>query len=153
MQAGDLILVRTSGFLARIIRLGEWLHRRGRSCRWNHAAVAVSPTEVVEATGRGVARRPLRYTDFHVVPSRMSGEDRGQVVTFATSCVGVRYGYVTILSIALDLLTPAFWSFRSSRTLICSELAARAWEHGGHVWPELDCARIMPSDLAFWTAR
>lgn len=154
MKPGDILLVESSGFLPWLIRLGERIHRRGPSCRWSHVAVIVSAEgDTIEAQASGVlVSNVAHHPVCQVVDTGLSDQDRAQAAAFAVSCLGVRYGYLTILSIALDLLSPDFITLRSPRTLICSELAARALEHGGWVSPELDTSRVMPSDLAHWLA-
>jgi hypothetical protein len=34
--------------------------------------------------------------------------------------------------------------------MICSEFVSKCWEHGGKIWPMLDTADIMPSNLGEW---
>jgi len=57
------------------------------------------------------------------------------------------YGYVTILSIVLTLLTGAKFTFSIEGQMICSGLVARS-EERGHAIFSLDPAHIMPADLA-----
>ena len=152
MKPGDILLVHSTGLIPRLIHLGELLHRRGPATHWTHVAVIVSADgDTVEAQSHGVvASHVSAHPDSQVVDVGLSDVDRAQAVAFARSCLGDRYGYLTIASIVVDLLTPKALTFRSPRTLICSELGARALEHGGWVCPELDTSWVMPSDLAYW---
>ena len=59
--------------------------------------------------------------------------------------VGNQYGYVTIVSIALGLLTSGRLTFGLSGTEICSGLA-RMLERGTYSW--VDPPSAMPADLA-----
>jgi hypothetical protein len=73
-----------------------------------------------------------------------------EVVKFMRLQVGERYGFLTIASIALDILTPKFVSLRRDGTWICSAVAAEALRFAGwyHTWG--DVYEVMPSDL--WRA-
>lgn len=152
MKPGDILLVRSTGLIPRLIRLGEAMRRKGPWAYWSHIAVIVSADgATIEAQAKGVVASHISaHPDCAVIDTGLSDPDRAQAVTFAYSCHGDRYGYLTILSIVLDLLTPNVLSFRSPKTLICSELGARALEHGGWVSPLLDTSTVMPSDLAYW---
>jgi hypothetical protein len=153
VKPGDILLVQSNGALPRLIRLGERLRRKGPWCQWSHIAVIVSPEgDTIEAQARGVVRsqvsaHPVRQ----VADFGLTDAQRAAAVAFAESCVGVKYGYLTILSIALDIFTPHLPRFRAGRTLICSELGARALEHGGWICPLLDTGTVEPSDLAYWS--
>lgn len=155
MNPGDIVLVRSPGILARLIRIGERLRRRGKWCYWNHVGIITSTDgDTIEAWGRGMVRANLRdHADYKVVSSGLGEIDRLQAVSFAESTLGRWYGFLTILSIAVDLVTPDWVTFRSPNTFICSELVARCMEHGGWISPIVDTSQVMPSDIARWFDR
>ena len=152
MKPGDIILTHSSGLVGWAIRAGERIRDPLNTTQWNHAGVIIDRFgATVEALGSGVKfsnvdKHPVRV----VIDTGLSDADRLQVVDWAISVVGRPYGYLTIASIALDLLSPAFFHFRSGETLICSQLAAKALEHGGWRCPKIDTSHVMPSDLAKW---
>ncbi len=102
---------------------------------------------LIEALAHGVVRGTLdAYPDHQIVSYPCANPELAY--KFVESCLGDKYGYLTDLSIGLDLLTPKFIHFKSGKTLICSELVARALEHVGWISPKLDTSHVMPSDLA-----
>lgn len=149
---GDIVLCHSTTKLGKLIRFGESLRDPGVDSHWNHAAI-ISDADgtMIEAVGKGVRKGSLAaYPDHIIIPSRLSPEDTAQALAFAESCVGTEYGYLTAASIGLNLLVPWFIHFQSGDTLICSQLVARALEHGGWICPKLDTSHVMPSDLAKW---
>lgn len=154
---GDVVLCHGRGLVSKLIRFGEALPWRAGSY-WNHAAILLSATAskdwlVAQATAKGVERSLLsticpdgRYV---LAQAPLTDDGRALAVSYAQECLGVRYGWVTILSIVLNLLTPRAIriDIRSSGTLICSALVARSWEHGGWDCPG-DPFEISPAELA-----
>ena len=149
---GDMFLSRSNSLVGSIIRFGERLRTPSKAAFWNHAGIVINAQgETVEAEGSGVIKGNLSNHDYKVVvPFTGSAADRQQVVDSALSYIGDPYGYLDIVSIAVKLLTGLHLSFHGSRSLICSQLAAKAWEHGGWISPIIDTAAVMPSNLAEW---
>lgn len=153
-RAGDFILTHGDEWTSELIRFGQRLRYRGASAKytyWNHAALLVDDDgAIVEALGTGVARRSIHDydpTQYTVVRIEASDEDRAEAATFACSAVGAQYGWVTIVSIALSLVTGGKFSFAIDGQLICSGLVARALERTNAIFRH-DPARIMPAELA-----
>ena len=149
---GDIVLCHGPGWISRLIRFGERMRDPASDSQWNHAAI-ISDEDgtIIEAVGKGVRKGSLAdYPDHIIIPSRLSAQDTAQALAFAESCVGIEYGYLTDVSIGISLLVPWSVHFQSRDTLICSELVARALEHGGWICPKLDTSHVMPSDLAKW---
>jgi uncharacterized protein YycO len=154
VQPGDFVLVSGTSFWSRVIQLGQRLRIHGddvRYTRWNHAALISSPDgDIIEALRQGVEKRHLSvYQDVpHViVDTEDAGIDRAEAVRFAQSCVGERYGWVQIVSIALALLTGTKFSFGVAGENICSGLVAKSLERGRAIF-DRDSANIAPADLA-----
>lgn len=152
---GDLIFCRGSGVVSRAIRIAEWFRWR-KGSRWNHVALLDTRTAsgwtVIQAEGRGVTRGTLLSTmapggGYAVVPLP---EDvcRDDVLAFARAQVGDPYGFVTIASIVLTILSPTFLNVAAPGTWICSALAAESLRCGGwiHNWPSV--SQVSPAQLS-----
>lgn len=152
---GDFFLEDGKGLVSSIIRLGEKIYQHDSFCWATHAGLIVSSAgDTVEAEGNGVIRSSIEThiksgMRFQVVDSGLDPRGRELAVEVAERWVGVTYGYVTILSIGIDMLSPDFfWRIRSPHSLICSELVMRALYHGGAESPRIDFGMVKPSDLA-----
>ena len=73
--------------------------------------------------------------------------NRTHEVEFAQACLHNHYGWLTIVSIALSLLTGSKLGFGVDGQEICSALVARCLERTGEIFPT-DPWHIMPADLA-----
>jgi uncharacterized protein YycO len=151
---GDFILTHGSAWTSRLIRFGQAVRFVGddrKYARWNHAAMIVSANgNLIEALGGGVEETNLaKYegTEYHLVRVMASSEDRDEVVAFAQWCRGQPYGYITIVSIGLSLLTGAKFTFGFDGQSICSGLVARALERTRAIFNRTP-SHIMPADLA-----
>lgn len=159
-QPGDFVLTRNPTLFGWLIRLGQFILYWGKNrpyAHWSHAAVIVSPTgDLVEALLRGVERTHIsKYRDIEYQVVRLDERflkpgDRGQIVRFAHWCAdkNVKYGYVTVISIGLSLLTGLRFSFGFEGQQICSGLVARALERSDHIF-ERSPSHILPADLAY----
>jgi len=153
-KQGDFVLTHGDDWTSKLIRFGQSLRYRGASAKytyWNHTALFVDGAGgIVEALGTGVAQRTIHDyepTQFTVVRIDASDEDRAEAAAFAVNCVGVHYGFVTIASIALSLVTGGKFAFAIDGQLICSGLVARSLERTKAIFKH-DPARIMPAELA-----
>jgi hypothetical protein len=153
-RPGDFILTHGEEWTSKLIRFGQSLRYRGASAKytyWNHTAIFIDDAgTVVEALGPGVAARSIRDydpTQYTVVRIDASDEDRAEAAAFARWAIGARYGWVTIVSLALSLVTGGKLAFAIDGQLICSGLVARALERTTAIFKH-DPARIMPAELA-----
>lgn len=153
-EPGDFILTHGAELFSQLIRFGQQLRFRGADrpyTYWNHAALIVSADgAIVEALGTGVERRSIADydpTQYTLVRITASAEDRAEAATFAERNVGHPYGWTTIVSIALSLLTGAKFSFGFNGQLICSGLVARALERTTAIFDD-EPSHIMPAQLA-----
>jgi energy-converting hydrogenase Eha subunit A len=145
-KPGDFILCHRKGLVSALIRLGERI-RPGGDPRWSHAALIETPSTVIEALTRGTVRSALseyRQIEYAIVRTGLVPEDAAQAVAFARSCVGRRYGWLTIAAIAVRTLTPGHWL---DGTEICSGEVAQALCRG---WANFasNPASLTPSQLA-----
>src|ERR1700678_3674631 len=110
---GDFILTHGSSWTSHLIRFGEKIRYWGpdkRFTRWNHAAIFVNSNgDIIEALGGGVQMRNIsvyKETEYHLVHlENVLEPNRDHEVMFARACLNDHYGWLTILSIALCLLT------------------------------------------------
>lgn len=156
VQAGDLIFCHGGGLVAKAIRFGEWLRFRG-GANFNHVAIAYAPTAdgndwyVIQAEGRGVTSTgtlgELLTSGAVLIAHAPTEVRRGDVVRFALEQVGRKYGFVTIASIVVTILLPAFINVMLPNTWICSAVAAESWRFGGwlHNWD--DIYQVNPAEL------
>jgi len=154
LEPGDFILTHGAELFSQLIRFGQQLRFHGADnvyTYWNHAALVVSADgTIVEALGTGVARRSIdeyANTQFTVVRIEASSVDRAEAAAFAERCVGLEYGYTTIVSIGLSLLTGGNFNFGFSGQMICSGLVARALERTTAIFAQ-DPSHVMPAELA-----
>lgn len=105
---------------------------------WNHAAIFISPTTVVEARARGVVEWELaketNWKEWVVYsPSYPSAQNRQNAILAALEGVKThqRYNYLLILSEALRLALRAPIVFASSKGAICSGQVSHDLAEGG----------------------
>jgi hypothetical protein len=149
-RPGDFLLCHRKGLVSALIRLGERI-RPGGDPRWSHAALIETPTTIIEALTRGTVRSPLseyRQTEYAIVRTGLAGDDAAQAVAFARSCIGRRYGWLTIAAIVIRTLIPGRVL---DGTEICSGEVAQALCRG---WANFDQnpASMTPSVLASYAS-
>ncbi|HEX4364602.1 MAG TPA: hypothetical protein VHZ75_08640 [Solirubrobacteraceae bacterium] len=155
-QAGDILLtgVRSQGIYSWAIKAGSWLRRyEAPYRRFSHAVLVVSEDgSIVEALTKGVARGNLaKYDadDYVLVRVGVDAHDQAQVLAFAESVLAARtrYGFATILGLALFCLSGAQLCIQWAGTAICSGFVCDALTRAGYIWPRPPFA-MMPADLA-----
>jgi len=158
-EPGDFILTHGDACVSRAIRWGQklrfWRAKR-KYTWWNHAALIVSKEgDLIEAVGHGVIRNtlahyaPTEYTVVRIHDDLANTEDRAKVVRYAEWALGQKYGYLTAVSIGLNLLFGGKFSFFIEGQTICSGLVARALERTKVIF-DRSPSHIMPADLAFY---
>lgn len=154
-QPGDLILCHRKGFASACIRFGERL-KTGKGAVVSHAAFVAThymghEATLIEALTKGVCVTPLsayRHVEYWIVRTGLQGNDRAQAVSFAQSCLGQKYGWSTIIGLALRFCTPGkgLPGLLSNGTKICSGLVAQTQVRGWTIYP-FEPASCAPSDL------
>ena len=154
IRPGDFYLTHDSYWTAGFIRLGQRVRYHGavrKYAWWNHAGVFVdNDGTIIEAQGQGVRTTHIRrYKDrnYAVVRINATDADREQMVRFYRSQVGNRYGYTTILSLGLGLLTGLKLVFAMDGSDICSGLVAAGLTRGDYILGRSP-VHMMPADLA-----
>lgn len=143
---GDLIFCHSTGVISRAIRMAEWVRWR-KGSTYNHVAILdvhqLDGWSVIQAESRGVTRGAKLSTiapgGTYSIVGLPTGCNRAEVLAFARAQVGRRYGFVTIVSCLLTILTPGAVNFMLGSTWICSAVAAESLRCGGwiHDWPDL----------------
>lgn len=153
---GDVIFAHGRGFLSRAIQIAEKVRLKSGK-HPNHAAIIVDvdklgQVRIVQATSKGVTS--LWYSSpkdlapgGNVVVVPRPCPDWLAAVDFANEQVGMKYGYLTIFSIAVSIIAPWFLTIRRPGTWICSALVAQSLLAGGRMdtWP--DVYQVTPAQL------
>lgn len=153
-QPGDCVLADTRGAYGRLIQFGQAL-RWKRHSRWHHGAIVTQIDPDGQVWCVQMAKHGEKVKIEEIAPGRPlkiipcpKGVDRKKSVDYANKIVGTDYGILTIVSIAITILTPGAFriDFRHEGTLICSAAVARSWEHGGWDCP-VDPFSITPAQI------
>jgi uncharacterized protein YycO len=118
-----------------------------------HAALIVDRAgTLIEAVGTGVRKSSLaKYAgrEYRIFRIKASNEDRRQVIDFASWVEKHHgsYGPLTVVSIALTLLTGCKLVFFVDGQFVCSGLVACALERAGIIF-DRSARHITPADLA-----
>lgn len=154
-QAGDVVLVRGSGFVSTGIRVVERLRVEKPFCWTNHACVVLNggaDAHVVQETGKGQVATPLAdlgaetYTVTH-----FTDVDEAQLLAglrFLTMTEGTGYGYLTIPADLFNSVTGIELGFVWGNRMVCSTSTARYMERLGYV-PDRPTSAIIPANLAW----
>lgn len=154
-QPGTLVFAHSNGVIGRLIRFGERL-RWSHGSFFNHVAIVDRIVDgvpyIIQAEASGVTNdktlESVAPGGKYVLIPLPNGVDVEKVLSFARGEVGSRYGYLSIISTALDIITPVwFVSFRRKYSWICSALIAEALRAGGwrHKWA--DIYTVTPAQL------
>ncbi|HEX8761389.1 MAG TPA: hypothetical protein VF734_15760 [Pseudonocardiaceae bacterium] len=153
---GDFILVKGHGVQGWLITFGQKLRIHGTDRKyvdWAHAALIVDHDgTLIEAVGTGVREKPLDYytgRHYQIFRIEASDENRAEAVAFARSVLDnkAKYGPLTIISIALSMLTGSKLMFFIDGQYVCSGLVASALERTGSIFTRC-AANITAADLA-----
>jgi hypothetical protein len=120
MQTGDIVFVREKGLIPSIIRFFD----KGK---FNHVAIFVSDTEIIEAEyNTRVHITPFQYDDYEIISFNLTDEQKNRVKEFAKKFVGEKYDLIEIVSIWLRICfgITELGKFNSPKQVICSELVA-----------------------------
>lgn len=134
MKAGDVIFVRGTSVISKIVRLFD----RGQ---FSHVAIAVSDSEVIETNWNMRSKIvPFHYKDYEVVSLNLSDSQRTHIKNIASQYQGKLYDYLQVISFL-------FWGrLNNPRHLICSELVFNLLYDVGYLTDESlrDCT---PNEL------
>jgi hypothetical protein len=148
-KPGDYGVVKTSGFVGRLIRIGT-------TSRWNHAVICAGPGVLVEANPTGVAISPINK--YKVIAwnqhESITEDQREKIVDHALSLVGRPYGFFDIFIIFLRILglrlpPQKLWNkLAKGMGYICSELVAECYLSANFELINKPVNLVTPGDLA-----
>ena len=153
-RPADFILTHNNSWSSKLIHIGQKIRYHGEDSKytyWNHAAFIIDTKgAIIEAVNSGVRKRNLREyknTEYHLVRIKANKKDRLEAVNFAKYALGEKYGYLTVISIAISFITGLKFSFGFDGQQICSGLVARSLERTTAVFGS-EPSHITPADLA-----
>ena len=117
-QTGDIVFVREQGFLPSVIRFFD-------TGRFNHVAIFMSDTEILEAEYNTTVRiTEFAYDDYEIVSLNLTDAQKERVKEFAKNFIGERFDFIEILSIWLRIVLgiTELGKFNNPKSVICSEL-------------------------------
>ena len=163
-QLGAMFLVRSAGIPGKIIRFGQWLHiwvghllfgqPYAPWWRVNHAMTCVetgADPNVAEQVGRGgvisslLTYKHLAYAVVEMVDPWVEDEEHAAAV--GTYYAGIDYGWPSIVSDAIYILTGLPIFLTVGQSAVCSTAATEAQRCFGLIPPKPDLA-MMPADDA-----
>lgn len=152
--AGDLVLVRSAGFVAAGIRFFERL-RASKHYAWcNHAAIVLNSgpnAHVAQEAAKGVEVTPiaelgaLEYAVVHFDDIDLL--QRQAVTNFAAWSIGLGYGFLSIPADAINALLGLELGVVVGNRMVCSTQATRALERAGYI-PKRSPYAMTPAHLA-----
>lgn len=162
--AGDLVLVRHSGVVAKGIRFFERLRKPRAAtraewraaCSVNHAAIVVSggaDAVISQEAAAGDILSPLSSLDSatYAVISYTTHSDaqRDAAVEFAEDALHSGYGWISIFADAFNALSGLELSLGVGDRMVCSTQATRALERADLV-PDRSPYAVTPAHMAWW---
>ena len=155
IKPGDAIYALTHNKYGFMIRLAQAI-RWWKYHKQNHMAIVTKVDKDGQIWVNQMARRCELVRLEDVAPNGQlwwvpipPDVDRKLSVKYANAMLGVQYGFLTIACIGINLLLlPQIINLdiNVGHSLICSELVAKAWEHGGWICPVSSDA-ITPAEM------
>lgn len=148
--AGDAVFFDSPGDIAWMIKAAQRIAWTGDK---NHAALldrqeTDGTWKIIQAEGKGVTDdKPLVLGERDVIVRCPKVCDREKVLYFAHEQVGLKYGFLTDVSIFVTELSPAFVNVMRPWTWICSALVAESYRFGGLYLPTGDIYQFAPDPL------
>ncbi|MEI8101791.1 MAG: YiiX/YebB-like N1pC/P60 family cysteine hydrolase [Bacteroidota bacterium] len=159
IQAGDLVFCHSKGAISRAIRIAQWVRWR-KGSKFNHVAIIdeikgdtvyVIQAESSGVTGKNHHRKTLDQIAIggtYEIVKPPSKTVRTRILYFAREQVGSRYGFFTIVSILMNILSPKwFVAIRLANTWICSAVTAESLRYGGWYEEWYDIYQVTPAEL------
>lgn len=140
-QTGDVVFVRGKGTIPSLIRFFD----KGR---FNHVAVFISETDIIEAEyDTNVRITKFKYTDYEIVYMNLTDAEKSTLLSVAHQFVGERYDLPEIFRLWVKIVFN--WGgldkFNNAREVVCSELTADLLESVGKVKKGME--NITPNEL------
>jgi len=151
--AGDLVFYDSPGDVAWVLKVAQRIRWKGdkNHVAWLDHQAADGSWFIGQAEGCGVTDdKPLILGPNDVIVKVPIGCDRAKALTFWRAQVGLKYGFLTIVSELFTLLSPKFFDVMLPDTWICSALAGEGLRFGGWYRASGDIYQVTPDEL--WTA-
>lgn len=158
LRPGVIVFAHSNGIMGRVIRFGERLRWHGGHF-FNHVAIIDRVEDgvayLIQAEAKGVTNDKTLASvapgGKYVLIEPPHDIDVDDMLAFARQEVGSQYGWLSIVSIALDIVLPLwFVAFRRPSTWICSALIAESMRAGGWRREWADVYVVTPAQL--WLA-
>ncbi len=154
-RPGDVILVRGTGWLGKLIRFGMRMGCRSYGDRalayWSHAAIIVSAHgHLIEVIPAGVVLNRLenyRNQEYHYVYLDLSAAERARAAGYAYSCLKQKYGRLSFVLLTLAVFTGDWFEVPDRGQQGCVTLIARALQRAGMTFARRP-TDMTPADLA-----
>jgi hypothetical protein len=154
-RPGDIVLIRGTGWLGKSIRFFVRMRCRRNGERafayWSHAGIIVSSQgHLVEVIPSGVVLNRLenyRAQEYHYVYLDLSAADRIRASQYAYSCLKQKYGRLSFVLLALEVLTGDWFEVPDRGQQGCVALIARALQRAGVTFARRP-TDMTPADLA-----
>jgi hypothetical protein len=159
MEAGDIILCHSKGIIGASIRFAQRrVKSETKNAKWNHVAVLKEKQGddwvIIQAEAAGVTDNKMLSSVapggmYQVVPLPPQ-VNRADFLNFLHTQISKKYGWLTIVSCALDMFLPDSICLRRNGTWICSGLVAGALWFCGYAkacdWQDL--YTVTPAEIA-----
>jgi cell wall-associated NlpC family hydrolase len=174
LRIGDLLLVQGEGFVDDFIRFAQRVKCFGwrfAIAHWgvkelcpedptsvSHVAVYVGNGNVIEALAKGLTLSPVtKYPEDSYLPGYLveavpftEGTERLALADFAREQLERhdKYGWLSIMSLVIQTLTPEGLDVSWDGALICSAFGSQCWEHAGFTLTTRSSLTTYPYNLA-----
>jgi hypothetical protein len=154
-RPGDIVLVRGTGWLGKIIRFGLRMRYRSNQDRplahWSHAGIIVSTQgHLIEVVPGGVILNRLenyRAYEYHYVYLDLSAAGRARASSYAYSCLRQKYDRLGFVLLTLATLTGEWFEVPDRGKQGCVAIIARALQRAGVTFARRP-NDMTPADLA-----
>jgi hypothetical protein len=154
-RPGDVLLVRGTGWIGKLIRFGMRMGCRSYGDRslayWSHAAIIVSTQgHLIEVVPAGVILNRLenyRDEEYHYVYLDLSAADRASASSYAYSCLRQKYDRLGFVLLTLAVFTGDWFEVPDRGRQGCITLIARALQRAGVTFARRP-TDMTPADLA-----
>lgn len=134
MKAGDLVFVRGTSLISKIVRFFD----KGK---FSHVAMAVNENEVIESNWNMKSRIvKFHYTDYELVTLNLTDIQRQRIPAIASKLEGRWYDYIQVIAYIFNS------RLNNPRHLICSELVYNILSEVGYINDE-SLRDITPNEL------
>lgn len=154
IQPGDLVFSHGRGIIDWTIRAAEWVRFR-RGSKYNHVGMIGWQLKdgdwvVLEAESQGMTNATLTSLTSKgevLITSPPPEVKRLRAIDFMNLQFGDRYGFITIVSVAISIILPGSIRLFRPGTWICSAVVAEALRFGGWYCRWDDIYGVTPAQL------